>query len=88
MASAIREAVIDFDFLRGGQNEAVLKDLCVLNARSSRCWGFRALTKWSIRSHLRSALIVAVGNMEYKDLHTVVTEIVAGFAHLYTYGVL
>ena len=29
----------------------------------------------------------ADGHIEYKDLHTVVTEAVAGFAHLYAYGV-
>jgi hypothetical protein len=29
----------------------------------------------------------ANGHIEYKDLHTVVTEVVAWFAHLYAYGV-
>ena len=27
------------------------------------------------------------GHIEYKDLHTVVTEAVAGYIHLYAYGV-
>ena len=29
----------------------------------------------------------ADGHIEYKELHTVITEAVAGFAHLYAYGV-
>jgi len=29
----------------------------------------------------------ADGHIEYKDLHTVFTEALAGFAHLYAYGV-
>ena len=29
----------------------------------------------------------ADGNIEYKDLHTVFTEAMAGFAHPYSYGV-
>jgi hypothetical protein len=29
----------------------------------------------------------ANGHIEYKDMHTGVTEAVAGFAHLYAYGV-
>jgi len=28
----------------------------------------------------------AVGHIECKELHTVITEAVAGFAHLYAYG--
>jgi len=27
------------------------------------------------------------GHIEYKELHKVITEVVAGFAHLYVYGV-
>jgi len=27
------------------------------------------------------------GHIEYKELHTVITKAVAGFAHLYAYGV-
>jgi hypothetical protein len=30
---------------------------------------------------------LADGHIEYKDLHTVFTEAVAGFAHLYAFGV-
>jgi hypothetical protein len=29
----------------------------------------------------------ADGHIEYKDLHTVVTEALVGFAHVYAYGV-
>ena len=36
MAGASREAVIEFEFLRGWQNETVVKELCVASATGQR----------------------------------------------------
>jgi len=36
---------------------------------------------------VRESAKLAVGHVEYKELHMVIIEAVAGFAHLYTYGV-
>ena len=38
-------------------------------------------------AHPRMALYGPLGHIEYIDMHTVVTKAVAGFAHLYAYGV-
>ena len=34
-----------------------------------------------------NGILWADGHIEYKELHSVVTESVAGFAHLYAHGV-
>ena len=36
MADACREAVIDLEFLRGRQNETVVKELCIASATASQ----------------------------------------------------
>jgi hypothetical protein len=40
MASASREAVFDFEFLRGRQNETVVKELCVASATAGETFRF------------------------------------------------
>ena len=40
MACASEEAVIDFEFLRGRQNETVVKELCVASATAGETFRF------------------------------------------------
>ena len=42
MAGVSREALIDFEFLRGSQNETVVKELCVVSATASETFGFKS----------------------------------------------
>ena len=46
----------------------------------------RAPTRWRITAR-QNGIKWIDGHIEYRELHTVINEAVAGFAHLYTYGV-
>ena len=48
MAVSSREAVIDYEFLRGRQNETVVKELCVASAIASETFGLNRPTRWLI----------------------------------------
>ena len=87
MAGASRESVIDFDFLRGRQNETVGKELCVASATAGETFRFKSPYKIADYGSSENGINLADGHIEYKDLHTVVTEALPGFAHLYVYGV-
>ena len=87
MAGPSREALIDFAFLRGQQNETGVKELCVAIATDGKTFRFNSPYKMLDHGSFENGINWTVGHIEYKDLHTVVTEAVASFAHLYAYGV-
>jgi hypothetical protein len=82
-----RETVIDYEFLRGRQNETVVKELCVAGAAASETFRFKSPYKMADHGSSENGINWADGYIEYKELHTVLNEAVAGFAHLYAYGV-
>ena len=65
MTGANREAVIDFEFLRGRQTVTVVKELCVVSATASKTFGFK--------SPYNNGINWADGHIEYKELHTMDT---------------
>jgi hypothetical protein len=87
IAGANREAVIDFELLRGRQNETVVKELCIASVTASETFRFKYPYKMADYGSSENGINWADGHIEYKYMHTVVTEGVAGFAHLYAYGV-
>jgi len=87
MAGASRDAAIDFEFLRGRKNEKVVKELCVASATVSETYRFKSPYKMADHGLSENGINWADAHVEYKDFHTVVTEAVAGFAHLYAYDV-
>jgi len=87
MAGASLEDVIDFEFLRGRQKETVVKELCVVSANASETFQFKRPYKIADHGSSENGIQLADGHIEYKELPSVVTEAVAGFAHLYAYGV-
>ena len=87
MGGSSWEAVIDFEFLRGRQKETVVKELCVPRSTAGETFRFNSSYKIADHGSSESGINLADGHIEYKDLHTVFTEAVAGFAHLYAYGV-
>jgi hypothetical protein len=87
MAGASRMAVIDFEFLRGRQNETVVKELRLASATASVTFRFKSPYKMADHGSSENGIYLASGHIEYKQLHSVFTEVVAGFAHLYDYGV-
>jgi len=81
------EVVIDFEFLRGRQNELVVKELSIAAANVS--YSFRFKSPYTMTSHGsdENGLNCEDGHVTYHDLYTVANKAVAGFAHLYAYGV-
>jgi len=82
MAGGSRKVVIDYEFLRGQQNETVVKELCVASAAASGTFRFKSPYKISEDCSLENGLIWADGHIEYTEFHTVITEAEAGFARL------
>jgi len=82
-----REDVIDYEFLRGRQNEKVVKVLSVASAAASEIFRFKCPYKMGDNGSSGNGLNFADGHIEYKELHTLITEAGAGFAHLYAYVV-
>ena len=79
--------VIDFEFKRGRQNEIVFKELSV--AAKNMVDSFRVRSPYRITSHSsdENGLNWEDGHIAYHDLYMVVSDVVAGFYHLYCYGV-
>jgi len=68
MAGASREAVIDFEFLRGRQNETVVKELCVASATVSETFRFKSPYKLADHGSSDNGINLADGHIEYKEL--------------------
>jgi len=82
-----KEVVIDYEFLRGRQNEMVVKERFVAIFAAAETFRFKRPYKMSDHGSSENGLNWADGHMEYEEMHTVFTEAVGGFAHLYAYGV-
>jgi len=87
MAGSSREAVIDYEFLRGRQNETVGKEVCVFSASASETFRFKPPYKMADHGASDNGINWIGGHIEHRELHTVPNEAVAGFAHLYAYVV-
>jgi len=87
MAGSGTEAVIDYEFLQGRQNESVVKELCVASAAASETFRFKPPYNMPDHGSTENAINWIVGHIEYRQLHTVLKEVVAGLAHLDAYGV-
>ena len=57
------------------------------SASAAETFRFKSPYKMANHGSSENGLNLAEGPIEYKELHTVLTEAVAGFAHLYAYGV-
>jgi len=69
--------------LQGRQNEPVVKELCVASAAASETFRFKPPYKMADHFWSENGLNSIDGLIEYRELHTVLNEAVAGFAHLY-----
>jgi len=59
----------------------------VASATAGETFPFKSPYKMADHGSSENGINWADGHIEYKYMHTVVTEAVAGFAHLYAYGV-
>jgi len=78
--------VIDFEFLRGRHNETVIKELSVASTNAAGTFRFKSPYKMADHDLSENGLDWAEGHIEYKELQTVLTEAVGGFANHYTYS--
>jgi len=85
--AGVKKVVNDYECLRGRQNETVLKQFVVGNAAESETFRFKSPYKMADHGSSGNSLNWADGHIEYKELHTVLTKALAGFAHHYAYGV-
>jgi len=59
----------------------------VATINAAETFHFKSPYKIADQGSLENSLNSADGHIEYKELHTVLTEAVAAFAHFYAYGV-
>jgi len=69
--------------LRGLQNETVGKEVCVASAIASEAFRFKPPFKMADHGSIENGINWMDSHIEYKELHTVLNEALAGFAHLY-----
>jgi len=81
------EVVIDFEFLRGRTNEIIVKELSIAAANVSDSFRFKSPYPMTTHRSVENGLNWDDGHIAYSELYTVVNEAVAGFAHLYAYGI-
>jgi len=81
------EIVIDFEFLRGRTNEIIVKEISIAAANVSDSFRFKSPYLISPHGSVENRLNWDDGHIAYSELYTVASEAVAGFAHLYSYGV-
>ena len=80
MAVCSREDFIDYESLRGRQKETIVKEICVASAIASETFRFKPPHKMADHGSIENGINWMDGHIEYKELHTVLNEAVAGFA--------
>ena len=81
------EFVIEYEVFWGRKNQTVVNELCVASTAKAERFRFKRPYKMADNGSSENGLIWGYGHIEYKELHTGLTESLAGFAQLYTYGV-
>ena len=68
--------------MRERQNETVVKELCVDSAAAFETFRFKNPYKMADHGSSVNGINWIDGNIEYRELHKVINEAVAGFTHL------
>ena len=81
------EVVIDYEFVNGSQDEVVIKELSLAAKNVVHTLHFQS--RYAMRTHgsAENGLNWDDGHIPYRQLEIVLGETVAGYAHLYGYGV-
>jgi len=81
------EVVIDYEFLKGSQDEVVIKELSL--AAKNVAYTLHFQSPYAMRPHgsAENGHNWDDGHIPYRQLETVLSEAVAGYAHLYGYGI-
>ena len=81
------EVVIDYEFLRGNQDEVIVKELSLAAKNIIHTFHFQSPYGMTPHGSDENGLNWDDGHIPYRQLETVLSESVAGFAHIYSYGV-
>jgi len=81
------EVVIDFQFFRVRTNEIIVKELSVTAVNVSDSFLSKSTYPMIPHGSVENGLNWADDHIAYSEMYTVTSEAVAGFAHLYAYGV-
>jgi len=73
MSTSDMEAVIDFEFLKGRQNEIVVKELSVAAKNLQDSFRFRSPVSMTSHGYDENGLNWEDGHIAYNDLYTVVS---------------
>ena len=81
------EAVVNYEFLKGSQNEVIVKELSI--AAKNVLYTFHFRSPYSMHPHgsAENGLNWDDGIIPYNQMETALSEAVAGYAHLYSYGI-
>lgn len=81
------ECVIDYEVLRGQQNEDIIKEVCVAAENVIETFHFKSPYAMTDHGSDENGLSWSDGQLDYAKLKEAILDAVAGYAHLYAYGV-
>jgi len=79
--------VIDYEVLRGRQNEEVVKEVSVAAENVVETFHFKPPYPMKAHDSDRNGLSWGYGKLNYDRLRDTISEAVSGYAHLYAYGI-
>jgi hypothetical protein len=80
------EVVVDFISLKGARNELVCKELSIASDGVIQTYHFKSPYPMAPHGSPETGVNWDDGHVPYGQLSTVLSEAVAGYAHLYAYG--
>jgi hypothetical protein len=83
------EAVVDYEFLKGSQNEVIVQELSIAAKNVLHTFHFRSPCSMHPHGSAEYGLNWDDGIIPYNQLETALSgfQAVAGYAHLYSYGI-
>jgi hypothetical protein len=81
-----RVCVIDYEVVRGRQNEDVVKEISVA-AENAEIFHFKSPYPMKAHGSDKDDLSWGVGQLDYVKLRDTISETISRYAHLYAYGI-
>jgi len=78
--------VIDYEALRGRQNEEVVKEVSVAGENVIETFHFKPPYTMTAHGSDKNGLSWSDGQLDYEKLRATISEAVSGYPHLYAYG--
>jgi len=79
--------VIDYEVLRGRQNEEVVKEVSVASENAIEIFNFNSPYILTAHGCDKNGLSWSDGQLDHDKLRETINEAVSGYAHLYAYGI-